>query len=248
MESGVHSSLHPNCHHQIVFAKINLKIYYPPPYEREIWHYEKANADLICTSINQFPQDIRFAHIDVNQKVRLFNQTIKNILCNFIPHETFTCDDRDTPWITSKIKGLIQKKNFAKKCYFQNNEDIQLFRRFQNIQKLLTATIEKSKEQYYTRISTKLMDPTTSPKPYSSILETVLNNKKIPCIPPIYHNNNYITDFKEKAQIFNNFFTKQCTLVENTSKLRIHSFKRTNNLLSSSWLWHDQYSHVKSLR
>ena len=47
---------------------------------------------------------------------------------------------------------------------FQNNEDIQLFRRFQNIQKLLTATIEKSKEQYYTRISTKVMDPTTDPK------------------------------------------------------------------------------------
>ena len=33
---GSHSSVHPNCHHQIVFAKINLKIYYPPPYEREI--------------------------------------------------------------------------------------------------------------------------------------------------------------------------------------------------------------------
>ena len=74
------------------------------------------------------------------------------------------------------------------------------------------------------------MDPTTSPKPYSSILETVLNNKKIPCIPPIYHNNNYITDFKEKAQIFNNFFAKQCTLVKNTSKLPIDSSKRTNNL------------------
>ena len=72
--------------------------------------------------------------------------------------------------------------------------------------------------------------------------------KKIPCMPPIYHDNNYITDFKEKAQIFNNFFTKQCTLVENTSKLPIDSFKRTNNLLSSLWLWHDQYSHVKSLR
>ena len=67
-------------------------------------------------------------------------------------------------------------------------------------------------------------------------------------MPPIYHDNNYITDFKEKAQIFNNFFTKQCTLVENTSKLPIDSFKRTNNLLSSLWLWHDQYSHVKSLR
>ena len=67
-------SVHPNCHHQIVFAKINLKIYYPPPYERDIWHYEKTNADLIRRSIvDQFPWDIRFAHIDVNQKVYLFN-------------------------------------------------------------------------------------------------------------------------------------------------------------------------------
>ena len=116
--------------------------------------------------------------------------------------------------------------------FFQNSEDIQFFRRFQNIQKLLTAIIENTKEQYYTRISSKLMDPTTSPKAYWSILKTVLNNKKIPCIPPIYHNNNYIIDFKEKAQIFNNFFAKQCTLVENTSKLLIDSFKRTNNVFS----------------
>ena len=52
---------------------------------------------------------------------------MKDILCNFIPHETVTCDDRDPPWINSKIKGLIQEKNIAKKCYFQNNKDIQLF-------------------------------------------------------------------------------------------------------------------------
>ena len=135
-----------------------------------------------------------------------------------------------------------------KKCYFQNNEDIQLFRRFQKIQKLLTATIEKSKEQYYTRISTKLMDPTTSPKTYWSILKAVLNNKKIPCIPPIYHNNNYITDFKEKVQIFNNFFAKQCTLFENSSKLLIDSSKRTNNPISTiSFTKDDIANFIKNL-
>ena len=145
----------------------------------------------------------------MNQKVHLFNQTVKNILCNFIPHKTVTCDDRDPPWINRKIKVLIETKNFAKKCYFQNNEDIQLFRRFQNIQNLLTATIEKLKEQFYTRILTKLMDFTTSPKAYWSILKTILNNKKIPCIPTIYHNNKYLTDFKQNDQIFNITFTKQ---------------------------------------
>ena len=75
------------------------------------------------------------------------------------------------------------------------------------------------------------MDSTTSPKAYWSILKTILNNKKIPYFPPIYHNNNCITDFKEKSQIFNDFFAKQCTLVENTTKLPTNFFKRTNNFL-----------------
>ena len=27
MDSGIHASLHPTCHHQIVYAKSNLKIH-----------------------------------------------------------------------------------------------------------------------------------------------------------------------------------------------------------------------------
>ena len=110
MESGVHSSLHPNCHHQIVFAKFNLKTFYPPPYEREIWHYNKANTDLIRRSVNEFSCENRVSNTDANQKVYLFNETIKNILFNFIPHKTIFCDDRDPPWICSKIKKLIAEK------------------------------------------------------------------------------------------------------------------------------------------
>ena len=101
MESGVHFSLHLNCLYHIVFGKFNLKTCYPPPYERGIWHYDKTNADLIRRSINKFSWDIRFSNADVNQKVHLFNQTIKNILSNFTPHETVICDDQDPPWINS---------------------------------------------------------------------------------------------------------------------------------------------------
>ena len=36
MESGCHSSLHSNCHYQIVFTKFNLSIFYPPPYKRTL--------------------------------------------------------------------------------------------------------------------------------------------------------------------------------------------------------------------
>ena len=137
--------------------------------KRRIWHYEKANTD---------PWDKIFSNTDVNQYLHLINQTIKNIFCNFTPHETVTCDDRDSPWINSKIKYLMQEMNIAQKCYLQNNKDIKLFRRFQCMQNLLTAANEKSKEQFCSQFLTKLKYPTISPKAYWSILKTFLNNKK----------------------------------------------------------------------
>ena len=36
VESGVQSSLHQNCNHQIVFARFNLKVVFPTSYEREV--------------------------------------------------------------------------------------------------------------------------------------------------------------------------------------------------------------------
>ena len=47
MESVVHSSWHPNCHHQIIYAKFKLKVFYPPPYGREVWHYQNADSNAI---------------------------------------------------------------------------------------------------------------------------------------------------------------------------------------------------------
>ena len=73
VESGVHPSLHPNCHHQIVFAKFNLQIYYPPPYPREIWHYKQANTELIRRSITDFNWDRAILNNDVNEKVFIFS-------------------------------------------------------------------------------------------------------------------------------------------------------------------------------
>ena len=54
---------------------------------------------------------MRFKNIDVDEKVNLFNNTIKKIILNNLPHETITCDDRDPPWINKNIKKLIHEKN-----------------------------------------------------------------------------------------------------------------------------------------
>ena len=62
VESGTQPSLHPNCHYQIIYAKFNLEVLYPPPYTRKVWHYQDSNFDLIRRSINEFDWDRAFAN------------------------------------------------------------------------------------------------------------------------------------------------------------------------------------------
>ena len=64
-----------------------------------------------------------------------------------------------------------------------------------------------------------LSDPSTSSKCYWTLLKTLLHNRKISCIPPLFHYNKSVTDFKEKSEIFNSFFAKQCSLIDNGSAL-----------------------------
>ena len=68
-------------------------------------------------------------------------------------------------------------------------------------------------------MSSKLSDPKTSPKAYWSILKSFFANKKVPIIPPIIYNNEIITNFKAKAEIFNTHFANQCSLINNSSNL-----------------------------
>ena len=78
-----------------------------------------------------------------------------------------------------------------------------------------------------------MLDPQTSPKSYRSILETFLNNKKIPCIPPLLHQDEFIIDFKGKAEMFNNFFADQCSIMRNKSELLATLSKKTSESLTS---------------
>ena len=77
MESGIHPSLHPNCHYQIIYAKFKLRVYYPPPNEREVWHYQNGDSNVIKKAITDFYWGRAFENLSVDEKVSLFNKLLK---------------------------------------------------------------------------------------------------------------------------------------------------------------------------
>ena len=103
--------LHLNCHQQVFYAKFNLKVHYSHPYEREFWHYKEADTDLIRRSIEMFYWDGAFTNSNVNDMVDICTKTIKNILSNFISHQTIRIDDKDSLSFNIKTKSLLQENS-----------------------------------------------------------------------------------------------------------------------------------------
>ena len=47
VDSVTNPPLNPKCHHQNTYHKLNLNIKYPPPYQRLLWDYKRANVKSI---------------------------------------------------------------------------------------------------------------------------------------------------------------------------------------------------------
>ena len=74
-----------------------------------------------------------------------------------------------------------------------------------------------------------------------------LNNKKTPLIPLLHYDNRFITDFNEKAELFNSFFYKQWPLISINSSLRNYINYTTEKRLSTVALSVEAIGEVKNL-
>ena len=127
---------------------------------------------------------------------------------NFILDEIIACDDRDRPSIDNSKRRLLQDKNKVNKPLESSNNNSPHFENFKSLQRPLGVSIEASKQGYYSRLSKKIMDPSTSPKTYWSVLKSFLDNNQIPCIPSIFHVNRIVTSF----------FRKQFSNIDNSGR------------------------------
>ena len=210
--SGVRPSLDPAVKHHITYCKLNFKIPPPPKFFRKIYHYGRAQRECIVKAIETFPWATELCKLtNPTQQVSLLNKTILNIMQNFVPNEGKVIRPRDPPWLTKDIKSRLKKHNRLYKKYksngFKDEDKISV----DTSKAELNSAILDSKEVYLISQGSKLADPTTGSKTYWKILNTFLNKCKVPRIPPMFEGGNFITDCKEKATHFNNYFALQCT-------------------------------------
>ena len=88
LESGTRASLDAYCHHQITYCRVNFRIPPPLPFERKIWHFNRANSAAIKRRMTSFPWR---QHLNINTnpnwQIKTFTDVFFNIMSDFIPNE-----------------------------------------------------------------------------------------------------------------------------------------------------------------
>ena len=131
------------------------------------------------------------------------------------------------------IKSKIKTKDLFFKQYIQNGRFESDFVFLESLITEINELISSTKKLYYENLAKKLNNPMLQAKTYWSILKTFYNEKKIPIIPPLLVNDNFVTDIQEKANIFNKFFAEQCTPLKNGSVLPVNQMFLTQSRLDS---------------
>ena len=191
----------------------------PPPYEKKVWEYSKANINKIRTSLQKIDWESKFKNLTAHQMTKEFAIVVIEIIDRFIPNKMIKLHDKDSPLMTREIKTAIKRKHriynkYVKwRCKPNEWEYVRLTRNE------TSKIIREGKENYFACLGRKLSDPSVRIKTYWSTLNKIVNKKKTTNIPPVLENGLFVTNFQTKADIFDEFFVQQCSLDINDSSL-----------------------------
>ena len=142
-----------------------------------------------------------------------------NVFTNFIPNNLQRVKARDPPWYNKNILSAYKRYNRKFRLYKRRGYPEQMLSEIDRYKKAYTELVVTSQESYLKTQGLKLSDKSTNQKTYWSILKNFTSNIKMPCIPPIFYNNDLISDFQKKSDAFNIYFADQCTVLETGSEL-----------------------------
>ena len=97
------------------------------------------------------------------------------------------------------IKSAIRHKNRLYRKYISGGKKREDQNTLHDYTVFVSNLITTTKDSYFVKLGKRLNDPTTAPNTYWSILKRFLNKIKIPTIPPLLVDGNFVTDFKKKS-------------------------------------------------
>lgn len=230
--------------HSVVFCHINLEVSSSSSYKRRIWDFNHANFDGLNAALNMVPFDqVYELYDDVDAITEHWMSLLRSSILDFVPNRSVRIRSKDKPWVTPELRRLLRKRYRLWRRFRRTGNPVH-YQIYKKVRNAVVSLNRKNIKQFVNNIDLNMGACVDSKKWWSNI-KVLLSNKGHQSIPPILHEGHIITTDLEKAEIFNHYFTVQCTLpaAAATTSLPIFSHK-THTRLASLSVTHEEVKAV----
>ena len=200
------------CDHSIVFVQMNVRTFKCTSYKREIWNFNNVDfpgLNIAVLGIDWF--SLFDSEFDIDNVYNTWVAQFHAIIEKYIPRKTVTIRPRDKPWMNGIVRRAIRRRNRLLRIHNKKRTELswENYRRQRN---LTTTLIRQAKQTYYDKVNAELSNPLTNIKKWWSISKNLCGKTYKSRIPTLIENDDLITNPREKACIFNDYFVAQTQL------------------------------------
>ena len=181
-------------------------------YNRVMWDFKNANFDLYRETIDSYNWEECFHDQDINKSVESWTGKILEIAKSTIPNKDVVIRPNDKPWYNNALRKLCRKKNRSHR-YAKSHNTPESWERFRQVRNEYFRQISFAKDHHEERKYMYLINERNSTKKWWSVVKEIQKtNDAYESIPPIETDGHILTDAKDKASAFNDYFLEASTL------------------------------------
>ena len=203
--------------HCVLALTFNLKIELPVAYQRLMWEFNNGNYAAYRDELSSTDWESCFSSDNIDVICVKWTDKLLKIAKKHIPNKLVTIRPRDKPWFNGFLRRLRRKKEALFKT-FKSTKLSETWEQFKRVRSEYAYELKRIKHEYEQKQFENLANiDNKSSKAWWSLLKKVsnINGCQHNSIPPLNYNGDIITNDKEKANLFNNYFVSISSIHDN---------------------------------
>jgi len=212
--------------HCTIGAKLDFRIQSKTPYYRHIWLFHRADFDLFRAALIDADFAAVFENDDVDSVCKAWTDKFLKIAKEKIPNKTVLIRPNDSPWYSSRLRLMKRKmKRIFRK--FKSSKTDHNWEAYKNSRNEYQHALDVAESEYNKSLADSLRDSKNS-KGWWRTVKNMLGKGSFKTLPPLEVNNSFLTDNKDKASAFNDFFISHSNINTDNAQLPPDNFPNPN--------------------
>ena len=107
-----------NCDHSVIFANMNIFAYRSRSYKRQVWNFRNVDTTNVNGELSELDWISLCENIkDIDEIYSRWYGYFRLIVEKYIPLKTVTIRAKDKPWMDSKVRPSIKRRDRLLRCH-----------------------------------------------------------------------------------------------------------------------------------